>query len=65
MKKFETKPLGPLTISSELCGKPVTSIGKGAFENCKSLKSLIVENSSLDLDDAGIPESAKVTYVVK
>ena len=65
MKKFEFKPLGPLTISSELCGKPVTSIGKGAFENCKSLKSLIVENSSLDLSKTGIPDGAKVTVVEK
>ncbi len=65
MKKFETKPLGPLTISSELCGKPVTSIGKGAFENCKSLKSLIVENSSLDISKTDIPDGAKVTVVEK
>ena len=62
MKKFESKPLAPLTISSELGGKPVTSIGKGAFENCKSLKSLIVENSSLDLSKTGIPDGAKVTF---
>ena len=65
MKKFESKPLAPLTISSELGGKSVTSIGEDAFEDCESLTSVIVENPSLDLDDAGIPESAKVTYVVK
>ena len=65
MKKFKSKPLGPLTISSELCGKPVKSIGEDAFEDCDSLTSVIVENPSLDLDDAGIPESAKVTVVGK
>ena len=65
MKKFESKPLGPLTISSELCGKPVKRIGKGAFENCKSLKSLIVENSWLDISKTDIPDGAKVTVVEK
>ena len=65
MKKFESKPLAPLTISSELGGKSVTRIGWGAFQGCSSLTSVIVENPSLDLDDAGIPESAKVTVVGK
>ena len=65
MKKFEFKPLGPLTISSELCGKPVTSIGKGAFYCCTSLISLIVENSCLDISKTGIPDGAKVTVVEK
>ncbi len=37
MQKFESKPLGPLTISSELGGKSVTSIGEDAFEDCDSL----------------------------
>ena len=65
MEKFESKPLGPLTISSELCGKPVTSIGKSDFWGCKSLLSVIVENPSLNLRDTRIPESAKVTVVGK
>ena len=65
MKKFESKPLAPLTISSELGGKSVTRIGWGAFQGCTSLISLIVENSSLDLSKTGIPDGAKVTVVGK
>ena len=65
MKKFESKPLAPLTISSELGGKSVTSIGEDAFEDCDSLTSVIVENPSLDLSKTGIPNGAKVTVVGK
>lgn len=65
MKKYETKPLAPQTISLELCGKPVKSIGKDAFYGCESLISVRVENSWLGLSKTGIPNGAKVTVVGK
>ena len=57
--------MGCTSLKSITIPDNVTSIGIGAFVGCSSLTSLRVENPSLDLDDAGIPESAKVTVVGK
>ena len=36
---------GAITIPSKIDGKPVTSIGDGAFYNCTSLTSITIPNS--------------------
>ena len=45
LTEVSPKPSGALTIPSELGGQPVTSIGKGAFAGCESLKSIAIPNS--------------------
>ena len=39
------KPTGAVTIPSTLGGKPVASIGDGAFEDCSGLTSVTIPNS--------------------
>ena len=55
------KPSGALSIPSELGGKPVTSIGEGAFAGCESLTSIAIPNSVTSFGEGAFCDCESLT----
>ena len=57
------KPTGAVTIPSTLGGKPVTSIGGWAFEECSGLTSVTIPNSVTSIGDYAFYNCSGLTSV--
>lgn len=51
-------------IPSTYQGKPVTSIGEGAFENCTSLTNVVIGNSVKSIGDYAFEDCSSLTNIV-
>ena len=54
---------GAITIPSEIDGKPVTSIGDSAFEDCTGLTSIMIPNSVTSIGDGAFCRCTGLTSI--
>ena len=61
--EFDTTYSGALSITNELGGCPVTSIGHSAFFDCKSLTSVTIPASVTNIGDYAFSDCTSLTSV--